>query len=72
MPGVTKEDIEIKATTQSLTISTDKETAPRAYYKEINLPSAINSNYAKARYVNGILEVQLKKLDERQTKIEID
>ena len=72
MPGVTREDIELKATNQSLTISTRKETAARAYYKEINLPSAINSDYAKARYVNGILEVQLKKLDQKQTNIKVD
>jgi HSP20 family protein len=71
MPGVTKEDIELKATNQSLTISTKKDAA-RAYYKDINLPSAINSDYAKARYTNGILEVQLKKLDQKQTKIKID
>jgi HSP20 family protein len=71
MPGVTKEDIELKATSQSLTISTKKD-AVRAYYKEINLPSAINSDYAKARYTNGILEVQLKKLDQKQTKIKVD
>jgi HSP20 family protein len=71
MPGVTKEDIELKATSQSLTISTKKD-AVRAYYKEINLPSAINSDYAKARYTNGILEVELKKLDQKQTKIKVD
>ena len=72
MPGVTREDIELKATNQSLTISTQKETAARVYYKEINLPTAINSDYAKARYVNGILEVQLKKLDQKQTNIKVD
>ena len=71
MPGVTKEDIELKATNQSLTVSTKKD-AVRAYYKEINLPSAINSDYAKARYTNGILEVELKKLDQKQTKIKVD
>ena len=71
MPGVTKEDIELKATNQSLTVSTKKD-AVRAYYKEISLPSAINSDYAKARYTNGILEVQLKKLDQKQTKIKVD
>lgn len=72
MPGVTKEDIEIKATTRSLTISTRQETANRIYYKEISLPTAINSEYARARYTNGILEVKLKKIAEEQTKIKID
>lgn len=72
MPGVRKEDIEIKATNHSLTLSIKPHTESRSYYKEINLPTAINSNYAKARYVNGILEIKLKKFDEKQTKIEVD
>jgi len=70
MPGVTREDIELKATTRSLTISTKPE-SNREYFKEIKLPAAINSDYAKARYVNGILEIKLKKIDEKQTNIEI-
>jgi HSP20 family protein len=72
MPGVTKDEIELKATRDSLTISTKSKFQGRAYYKEVKLPSAINSDYAKARYTNGILEVKLKKIDEEQTHIKID
>ncbi|MFW9987166.1 MAG: archaeal heat shock protein Hsp20 [Candidatus Odinarchaeota archaeon] len=72
MPGVTREEIEIKATTRSLTISTESKDKGRNYYKEIDLPSPINSDYARARYTNGILEVKLKKIDEKQTNIKID
>ena len=72
MPGVTKEEIELKATRDSLTISTKSNIKGRAYYKEIKLPSTINSDYARARYTNGILEVKLKKIDEKQTDIKID
>jgi HSP20 family protein len=72
MPGVTREDIELKATTRSLTISTKASTASIKYFKEIELPSPIDSNYAKARYTNGILEIKLKKLIEPQTDIKID
>jgi len=72
MPGVTKEDIELKATSHSLTISTKASNVNRKYYKEVELPSAINSDYAKARYQNGILEVKLKKLDEKHTNIKVD
>ncbi len=72
MPGVTKEDIEIKATSHSLTISTKSIEPSRRYYKEVELPTAINSDYAKARYQNGILEVKLKKIDEKETDIQID
>ncbi len=72
MPGVTKEDIELKATTHSITISTKTKSKGRKYYKEVDLPSAINSDYARARYTNGILEVTLKKIDEQQKNINVD
>jgi HSP20 family protein len=72
MPGVTKGDVELKATSHSLTISTKSDSFGKKYYKEIELPAAINSDYAKARLQNGILEVKLKKIDEKHTKIEID
>jgi len=73
MPGVTKEDIELKATSYSLTISTNPQPdGGRKYYKEIELPSKINSEYAKARYKNGILEVKLKKLNEEHKNIKVD
>ncbi|MFX0043214.1 MAG: archaeal heat shock protein Hsp20 [Candidatus Hodarchaeota archaeon] len=71
MPGVDREDIELRANSHSITIST-KEDANRHYYKKVDLPSAINSDYAKARYSNGILEIELKKFDEKHTKIRID
>ncbi|MBA7577197.1 hypothetical protein ES708_19043 [subsurface metagenome] len=74
MPGVSKEDIEINATNRSLTISTEKNILGRKYFKEIELPDTINSGYAKARYTNGILEIRLKKLKEKEkgTSIEIE
>jgi len=70
MPGVTRNDIVLEAKTDSLTISTKPE-SKRKYFKEVKLPSTINSDYAKARYVNGILEIKLKKIDEKPTNIEI-
>ena len=72
MPGVTREDIELKATPRSITIKTKEGIVGRKYYKEVDLPSVIDSNYAKARYTNGILEITLRKIDEKHTKIEID
>ncbi len=72
MPGVIKEEIEIKATSHSLTISTKSNKIGRNYYKEIDLPSAINSDYAKARYINGILSIKLKKIKEENKNIKID
>jgi len=72
IPGVTKDDIELKATTHSITISTKIKSQGRNYYKEVDLPSAINSDYARARYTNGILEVTLKKIDEQRKTIKVD
>ena len=72
MPGTQKALIELKATSHSLTISTKPSDKSRKYYKEVELPAAINSDYAKARYQNGILEVKLKKIDEKHTNIKVD
>ena len=72
MPGVTKEDVEIKATSRSLTISTKIGSYSRNYRKEVELPFPINSDYAKARLQNGILEIKLKKLDEKHKDIKVD
>ena len=72
MPGVSKEDIELNATNTSITISTEKIVSGRSYFKEIELPAAINSDYAKARYQNGILEVKLKKIKEKGKSIDIE
>ena len=72
MPGVNKEDIELNATNRSITISTEKIVSGRSYFKEIELPAAINSDYAKARYQNGILEVKLKKIKEKGKSIDIE
>jgi len=72
MPGVNKEDIELNATNRSITISTQKDISGISYFKEIDLPAAINQDYAKARYTNGILEVRLKKIKEKGKPIDIE
>lgn len=72
IPGISREDIEIKATTHSLTISTKSDSFGRKYYKEIELPSAINSDYAKASLRNGILQVKMKKIKDKSSEIKIN
>ena len=72
MPGVTRDDIELKATPRTITIKTREGAVGRKYYKEVDLPAVIDSNYAKARYTNGILEITLKKIDETHTSIKVD
>jgi len=60
LPGVEKEDINLNATEDTLTISVD--TPQRKYYKELRLPTEVNPKSAKAQYKNGVLEVRLKKV----------
>ena len=60
LPGVEKEDIDLRCTGRELTISVDTE--KRKYYKHLELPCEVDPKSAKASYKNGILEVRLKKV----------
>lgn len=66
IPGVNKEDIKLRATEDTLTISV--EAGKRKYYKEVELPSKVNPDSAKATYKNGILEVRLEKKEKSKGK----
>lgn len=71
LPGVEKKDIGLSATESALTISVPSER--RRYYKEVNLPSKVNPDTAKATYKNGVLEVCLEKVTKgrgKQLKVE--
>ena len=65
LPGVDKSDIILKATEDTLAISVDSE--GRKYHKEVDLPSKVDPNSAKANYKNGVLEVTLDKLGGKNT-----
>jgi len=73
LPGVNKEDIDLKTDDNTLTIKVDNDS--RRYFKELELPAKIKSDSVKANYKNGILEVKLKRAekqkDERK-RIKID
>jgi len=67
LPGVEKEDIQLHATEDELTICVD--VPQRKYYKEIALPAKVRVNEAKSVYKNGVLEVTLPKIrDEKKSK----
>lgn len=66
LPGVNKEDIQISATDNSVTI----ETTTRKYYKEIDLPD-VDPTSAKSTYKNGMLEITFKKKDRKQSGVSI-
>jgi HSP20 family protein len=70
MPGVKKEDIELKATERSLEIKAEGET--RKYHEVVSLPADVDPDSAKARYNNGVLEVILQKKAGGGKKIKIE
>ena len=59
LPGVKKEDIKLRGTEESLTISVD--TPEKKYHKEAKLPTKVDTKNTKASYKNGVLEVTLQK-----------
>lgn len=66
LPGVEKDDIKLHGTENTLTISVD--TPQRKYYKEVELPSAVDPKQAKSTYKNGVLEVTLPKKEGKAPK----
>jgi len=60
IPGVDKEDIDLRITESDLSISID--TDEFEWYNEFKLPAKVNPNSARATYRNGVLEVKAKKL----------
>lgn len=59
LPGVEKDQIELRATPRELTISV--ENPDRRYYKEMDLPSAVDPDSVKATFRNGVLDITLQK-----------
>jgi HSP20 family protein len=59
LPGVEKGDIKTTVNEDSMTISVDNEA--NKYYKEIKLPTHVNSETSKASYNNGVLEITFVK-----------
>nr|MDO8086325.1 Hsp20/alpha crystallin family protein [Candidatus Sigynarchaeum springense] len=65
LPGVDKNAIKLDATDYSIEISADAQ-GKRKYETRLDLPEKINPERAKARYTNGILEVRLEKVGEKE------
>lgn len=85
--GVRKEDLDISLTDSALTIKgrarrEDKkeegdyyrcEIASGAFARTVGLPSAVDSEKAKAAFVDGIVEVKIPKLSKtRRRRIEVE
>ena len=59
VPGVEKDKIRLKAVGKKLIISASNG---KKYYKEVDLPYEVDMKTAKAKYKNGVLEVEISKL----------
>lgn len=73
MPGVSKEDIDVNASTTSVSITAEGES--REYSEKVDLGCEVYPDSAKARYNNGVLEVTLKRkgpTEEEQTKVDVE
>ncbi len=59
LPGVEKSEIDLTGTGDSLTIEVNNPN--RRYHKELEMPVEILPETAKARYKNGVLEVDIER-----------
>jgi HSP20 family protein len=72
VPGVPKENVDVKVTEKTVTIKAQNE---RKYYKVVELPAEVVPESAKASYKNGVLEVRLKKKsggEEKGFKVQVE
>ncbi len=69
LPGVNKKDIQLQAAANEIEITTPH------HHTIIKLPIPVNANIAKARYTNGILDIELEKIAQSKKlkkKLQID
>jgi HSP20 family protein len=73
LPGVEKEEIDLKTTESSLEINVD--TTNRSYHKKLSFPAKVKPETAKASYKNGVLEVRVERMEQRKGgtfKVKVD
>lgn len=82
LPGLKKEEIDVKLTDNSITISGEKkkedkvekkdyyrfESSYGSFTRVLNLPSEVQTDKAKAQFKNGVLEIRVPKTDEAVKK----
>ena len=82
IPGMDKDDIEVKLTDHTLTIKGEKkkeeETKQENYYRSersygtflrtLDLPKDVHADKVKATFKNGVLEVRMPKTEEAKAK----
>lgn len=82
LPGVKKEDINLKATENEVAISAEckeeihekkenfvrKERSTRSFSRRINLPEPVETDSIKAKYESGVLRIELPKKEKKKKK----
>jgi len=82
LPGINKENIEVKVTDDYITISGEKKKEEKIekkdYYRyersygsfsrTFRLPVDVQTDKAKAKFENGVLEIRIPKTEEAKTK----
>jgi HSP20 family protein len=66
MPGVTKEDIKVSVSQQTVTIKADR--GGKKYLAEIPLDVELDDASTKATYTNGIVEIKIRAKDQPKLK----
>jgi HSP20 family protein len=83
LPGMKKEDIEVRLTDDSITISGEKKkeekVEKKGYYRlershgsftrSFALPSEVRTDDVKAKFKEGVLEIRIPKTDEAKKKV---
>jgi len=69
IPGVRKEEIDLRCDGETLTLRAGGET--REYEQRVTLPTAVDEHSASATYNNGVLEVSFDPAGETSTSIDI-
>ena len=64
IPGVEKDDIDIKVMENTLEINVN--TSQRKYHKKIRLPTRVKPETTKATYKNGVLDVEIGKSGQKK------
>ena len=82
MPGLKKEDINLKATDNEVAISAQskeevheekenfvrKERSSRTFSRRVSLPESVDTDSIKAKYENGVLRIELPKKEKKKKK----
>lgn len=64
LPGVSKEDVDLRISNNNLTITVD--TPRRKFYRKLEMPVKVDPKTAKTKYLNGVLEMSIKKIEEQE------